>query len=183
MIPVIHYIQIKFMTYTLDESGNLIDLSDYVYPSYPYPSYTYDDRGRLISEQIDSQSSVSYTYDRFGVYATEYTKTGVFITYPDGSRYASYDAPPIDEINYYGNGSEHEYGNGSEQETSIRNDIISVSAGSSDKSIIGFGGFGTGANPSAAVLADLDTLQFTGTGLTAKNLQLTQDGANLKITF
>ncbi|MEH1837492.1 MAG: hypothetical protein V7L20_01715 [Nostoc sp.] len=38
-------------------------------------------------------------------------------------------------------------------------------------------------NPSAAVIAEVDTLDFTRLGLTAKNLQLNQNGNNLEITF
>ncbi|MGV0104181.1 Calcium-binding protein [Nostoc sp. DSM 114160] len=55
--------------------------------------------------------------------------------------------------------------------------------------ITDFGGVGKGSNPSAAVIASSDTLQFTGgvfaTGsiFTAQNLQLTQNGSNLEITF
>ncbi|MEH1919265.1 beta strand repeat-containing protein [Nostoc sp.] len=55
--------------------------------------------------------------------------------------------------------------------------------------ITDFGGVGKGSNPSAAVIASSDTLQFTGgvfaTGsvFTAQNLQLTQNGNNLEITF
>ncbi|MBG1270123.1 beta strand repeat-containing protein, partial [Nostoc sp. WHI] len=53
-----------------------------------------------------------------------------------------------------------------------RNDIITD-----------FNGVGKGSNPSAAVIAKVDTLQFTGNGLTARNLQLTQSGNNLEVTF
>ncbi|MEH2401731.1 DUF4347 domain-containing protein [Nostoc sp.] len=49
--------------------------------------------------------------------------------------------------------------------------------------ITNFGGLGKGSNPSAAVIAELDTLKFQGTGLTAKNLLLTQNGKNLEVTF
>ncbi|MEH2074238.1 MAG: calcium-binding protein [Nostoc sp.] len=52
--------------------------------------------------------------------------------------------------------------------------------------ITDFGGIGKGSNPSAEVIASSDTLQFTGdpfTALTAQNLQLTQNGNNLEITF
>ncbi|MEH1792066.1 beta strand repeat-containing protein [Nostoc sp.] len=49
--------------------------------------------------------------------------------------------------------------------------------------ITDFGGIGKDSNPSATVIASLDTLQFTGSGFTAKNLQLTQNGNNLEITF
>ncbi|MEH2258455.1 beta strand repeat-containing protein [Nostoc sp.] len=47
--------------------------------------------------------------------------------------------------------------------------------------ITDFGGLGKGSNPSATVIASLDTLQFIG--FTAENLQLTQNGNNLEITF
>ncbi|MCC5660634.1 hypothetical protein LC608_27375 [Nostoc sp. XA010] len=38
-------------------------------------------------------------------------------------------------------------------------------------------------NPSTAVIAEVDTLDFTRLGLTAKNLQLNQNGNNLELTF
>ncbi|MBD2242071.1 FG-GAP repeat protein [Nostoc sp. FACHB-888] len=53
-----------------------------------------------------------------------------------------------------------------------RNDIITD-----------FGGVDQGYNPSSAVIANVDTLQFIGSGLTARNLQLTQKGNNLEVTF
>ncbi|MCC5650244.1 hypothetical protein LC609_10425 [Nostoc sp. XA013] len=53
-----------------------------------------------------------------------------------------------------------------------RNDIITD-----------FSGVGQGYNPSSAVIANVDTLQFIGSGLTARNLQLTQKGNNLEVTF
>ncbi|MEH2373721.1 MAG: calcium-binding protein [Nostoc sp.] len=49
--------------------------------------------------------------------------------------------------------------------------------------ITDFGGVGKGVNPSAAVIAEVDTLIFGGDGLTARNLLLTQNGNNLEITF
>ncbi|MDZ8188039.1 MAG: calcium-binding protein [Nostoc sp. ChiSLP02] len=49
--------------------------------------------------------------------------------------------------------------------------------------ITDFGGIGKGSNPSAATLGSLDTLQFRGSEQTARNLQLTQNGNNLEITF
>ncbi|MHC5597767.1 MAG: beta strand repeat-containing protein [Nostoc sp.] len=49
--------------------------------------------------------------------------------------------------------------------------------------ITDFGGIGKGSNPSATVIASLDTLQFIGSGFTAQNLQLTQNGNNSEITF
>jgi Domain of unknown function (DUF4347)/RTX calcium-binding nonapeptide repeat (4 copies) len=72
------------------------------------------------------------------------------------------------------------------------NDIL-TSGGGNDKfvynlgdgvdTITDFGGLGKGSNPSAAIIAQLDTLKFQGTGLTAQNLLLTQNGSNLEITF
>ncbi|MEH2454280.1 MAG: calcium-binding protein [Nostoc sp.] len=49
--------------------------------------------------------------------------------------------------------------------------------------ITDFSGVGKGSNPSATVIDSLDTLQFTGSDFTAQNLQLTQNGNNLEITF
>jgi hypothetical protein len=49
--------------------------------------------------------------------------------------------------------------------------------------ITDFGGLGKGSNPSAAIIDELDTLKFQGTGLTARNLQLTQNVNNLEISF
>ncbi|MDZ8093212.1 MAG: hypothetical protein RMZ42_14960 [Nostoc sp. DedQUE05] len=49
--------------------------------------------------------------------------------------------------------------------------------------ITDFGGIGKGTNPSSGVISQVDTLNFTGLGLTAKNLQLTQNGNNLEVTF
>ncbi|MDZ8226419.1 DUF4347 domain-containing protein [Nostoc sp. ChiVER01] len=49
--------------------------------------------------------------------------------------------------------------------------------------ITDFGGLGKGSNPSAAVISELDTLKFQGSGLTAQNLLLTKNGNNLEVTF
>ncbi|MEH1830357.1 MAG: calcium-binding protein [Nostoc sp.] len=49
--------------------------------------------------------------------------------------------------------------------------------------ITDFGGVGKGVTPSAAVIAEVDTIQFQGYYFTAKNLLLTQNGSNLEITF
>ncbi|MEH2058963.1 MAG: hypothetical protein V7K97_22965 [Nostoc sp.] len=56
-------------------------------------------------------------------------------------------------------------------------------SGSGNDTITDFSGVGKGSNPSTAVIANLDTLEFTGAGLTARNLQLTQNGHNLEVTF
>ncbi|MEH1964791.1 MAG: calcium-binding protein [Nostoc sp.] len=49
--------------------------------------------------------------------------------------------------------------------------------------ITDFGGVGRGTHPTAAVIAEVDTLKFSGDGLTARNLQLTQNDNNLEISF
>ncbi|NJN90641.1 MAG: cadherin-like domain-containing protein [Leptolyngbyaceae cyanobacterium SL_5_14] len=49
--------------------------------------------------------------------------------------------------------------------------------------ITDFGGVGRLDNPSAAIRAEVDIVQFQGAGLTARNLILTQVAANLEITF
>jgi predicted extracellular nuclease len=46
-----------------------------------------------------------------------------------------------------------------------------------------FGGVGRGNSPAASMIAEVDTIQFTGTGLTARNLLLTQNGSDLVISF
>ncbi|MBD2413862.1 FG-GAP repeat protein [Nostoc calcicola FACHB-3891] len=55
--------------------------------------------------------------------------------------------------------------------------------GGGNDTITDFAGIRTGSNPSATVINQLDTLQFIGSGLTARNLQLTQNGNNLELTF
>jgi hypothetical protein len=49
--------------------------------------------------------------------------------------------------------------------------------------ITDFGGVGKSDNPSAAIRAEVDTIQFQGAGLIARNLLLRQAAANLEITF
>ncbi|MCC5665153.1 hypothetical protein LC653_14820 [Nostoc sp. CHAB 5784] len=56
-------------------------------------------------------------------------------------------------------------------------------SGDGNGTITDFCGVGEGSNPSSAVIANVDTLQFIGSGLTAENLQLTQKGNNLEVTF
>ncbi|MDZ7953585.1 choice-of-anchor D domain-containing protein [Nostoc sp. DedQUE09] len=63
------------------------------------------------------------------------------------------------------------------------NDTFIIQRGDGNYSITNFGGVGIGSNPPAAVIAKIDTLQFIGTELTARNLQLTQNGSNLEVTF
>ncbi|MEH2332371.1 beta strand repeat-containing protein [Nostoc sp.] len=55
--------------------------------------------------------------------------------------------------------------------------------GDGDDTIADFGGIGKGTTPTSTVFANVDTLQFKGSGLTAQNLQLTQNGNNLEVTF
>ncbi|MEH2259926.1 beta strand repeat-containing protein [Nostoc sp.] len=90
-------------------------------------------------------------------------------------------------------------GNGSDTTTSSDqdNDIL-TGGGGKDKfvynlnyyssspntdTITDFGGVGKSGTPSAAVIAEVDTIQFQGYNLTAQNLLLTQNGSNLEITF
>jgi len=49
--------------------------------------------------------------------------------------------------------------------------------------ISNFGGVGRGVNPSEQTIAEADMLRFTGEGLTARNLLLTQNGQDLMISF
>ncbi|WP_375509854.1 calcium-binding protein, partial [uncultured Nostoc sp.] len=49
--------------------------------------------------------------------------------------------------------------------------------------ITDFGGVGKGTNPTAAVIAEVDTIQFLDSKFTTRNLLLTQNGSNLEITF
>lgn len=49
--------------------------------------------------------------------------------------------------------------------------------------ITDFGGVGTGNNPSASTISEIDTLQFEGPGLSSRNLLLDQAEGDLLITF
>ncbi|WP_052055796.1 PD40 domain-containing protein [Myxosarcina sp. GI1] len=62
-------------------------------------------------------------------------------------------------------------------------DVFIVSADEGIDTITDFGGVGKGFNPSQAVIDRVDTLQFSGEGLTAENLIFTQQENNLEITF
>jgi Ca2+-binding RTX toxin-like protein len=58
-----------------------------------------------------------------------------------------------------------------------------LSRGNGTFAIRNFGGVGTGINPSDAALAEVDTLNFEGDGLNARQLILDQDGSDLLIGF
>ncbi|MDZ8239099.1 MAG: hypothetical protein RMZ69_18450 [Nostoc sp. ChiQUE01a] len=62
-------------------------------------------------------------------------------------------------------------------------DKFIIRRGDGNDTINDFGGVGKGTNPLAVVIANVDTLQFIGAGLTAQNLLLTQNGNNLEVTF
>ncbi|MDF5739718.1 calcium-binding protein [Nostoc sp. S13] len=84
-------------------------------------------------------------------------------------------------------------GNGDDLLKSSDGDDLLTGGGDKDKfvyqlqygtdTITDFGGVGKGTNPTAAVIAEVDTLIFQGAGLTARNLQLTENGNNLAISF
>ncbi len=63
------------------------------------------------------------------------------------------------------------------------NDVFIFWRGHGDDIITDFGGVGRGGNPSATTRAAADTLKFDGAGLTAKNMLLTQNGADLTVSF
>ncbi len=58
-----------------------------------------------------------------------------------------------------------------------------IEQGDGTRTIANFGGVGRGVNPTAPVIAEVDTLKLEGEGLTARNLLLTQVGSNLELTF
>jgi Cadherin-like domain/Calx-beta domain/RTX calcium-binding nonapeptide repeat (4 copies) len=62
-------------------------------------------------------------------------------------------------------------------------DTFVFNLGDGIDTITDFGGVGIGNYPSAAIIPEVDTLQFQGAGLTARNLLLTQNGSNLEVTF
>ncbi|MEH2233787.1 MAG: hypothetical protein V7K71_29820 [Nostoc sp.] len=64
-----------------------------------------------------------------------------------------------------------------------RQDKFVFRPGDGNDTITDFSGIGKGTKPTAAAIASLDTLQFIGSGLTAENLQLTQNANNLEVTF
>ncbi|MDZ8187633.1 MAG: calcium-binding protein [Nostoc sp. ChiSLP02] len=62
-------------------------------------------------------------------------------------------------------------------------DIFVYNLGDGIDTITDFGGVGKSTNPSAAVIAKVDTMKFVGAGLTPQNLLLIQEGKNLTIGF
>jgi 3-phytase/alkaline phosphatase D len=60
---------------------------------------------------------------------------------------------------------------------------FALSLGNGAYTITDFGGVGTGANPSSGTIAQVDTLNFTGEGLTTEKMLLTQVGSDLVLGF
>jgi hypothetical protein len=63
------------------------------------------------------------------------------------------------------------------------NDRFIINLGDGNDTITDFTGVGKGTRPSRVAIAEADTVQFVGAGLTAHNLLLTQTGANLELSF
>lgn len=61
--------------------------------------------------------------------------------------------------------------------------LFVVPGGEGSHTAISFGGVGIGSDPSPEVVAEVDTINFQGTGFIASNLLLTQNGSNLEISF
>ncbi|WP_448265532.1 beta strand repeat-containing protein [Nostoc sp. DSM 114159] len=76
-------------------------------------------------------------------------------------------------------------GGGGKDKFVYKSEIYDFDFGFTDgtDTITDFGGVGKGISPTAAVIAEVDTIKFQGYGLTARNLLLTQNGKNLEITF
>ncbi|MEH2399375.1 hypothetical protein [Nostoc sp.] len=84
-----------------------------------------------------------------------------------------------DTIYIYGNN----YGSGGDTLTGGGGKDEFVYSSGNNYIITDFGGVGKGTNPTAAVIAEVDTLNFLIGGFTARNLLLTQNGNNLEISF
>ncbi|HEY9630607.1 MAG TPA: calcium-binding protein [Coleofasciculaceae cyanobacterium] len=70
------------------------------------------------------------------------------------------------------------------QETLAGRQTITIQPAEDQQIVISnFGGVGRGTHPDAEVINELDTLKFTGAGLTAQNLISTQMGSDLLLTF
>ncbi|MBX9256604.1 calcium-binding protein [Desmonostoc muscorum CCALA 125] len=82
-----------------------------------------------------------------------------------------------------GNGDDSLTGGGG-QDKYVYDGSTEYTINSSVYTIADFGGVGKGTNPTAAVIAEVDTLIFQNySGFTAENLLLTQNGTNLEISF
>ncbi|WP_432811409.1 calcium-binding protein [Pantanalinema sp. GBBB05] len=62
-------------------------------------------------------------------------------------------------------------------------DLFYINLNEGIDTIQDFGGVGQGGNPSPATVQEVDTIKFTGAGLTANNMVLHQDGDHLVISF
>ncbi len=63
------------------------------------------------------------------------------------------------------------------------NNIFDIDSTDSVVTLTNFGGVGRGTHPTPEVIAEVDTLRFTGAGLTAQNMLLNQNGTDLEIRF
>ncbi|MEH2244589.1 MAG: calcium-binding protein, partial [Nostoc sp.] len=85
------------------------------------------------------------------------------------------------------NGNDTLFGSGNDTLTGAGGNDIYDSPYYDTDTITDFGGVGKGTHPTAAVIAEVDTLKFQSyspyIAYTAKNLLLTQNGSNLEITF
>jgi Ca2+-binding RTX toxin-like protein len=62
-------------------------------------------------------------------------------------------------------------------------DKFMIHLGDGTDTITDFGGVGAGSIPSATATKEIDKIMFHGAGLTAQNMLLTQNGANLEVSF
>jgi Ca2+-binding RTX toxin-like protein len=63
------------------------------------------------------------------------------------------------------------------------NKLFDIDSIDSVVTLTNFGGVGRGAYPTLEIIAEVDTLRFTGAGLTAQNMLLNHNGTNLEIRF
>ncbi|MEH2312492.1 MAG: calcium-binding protein [Nostoc sp.] len=63
------------------------------------------------------------------------------------------------------------------------NDTFVFNVGDGTDTITDFSGVGKKINPTPAVIGEIDTIKFLGTGLIPQNLLLTQNGTSLEISF
>ncbi|MGF1538097.1 MAG: hypothetical protein ACFB4J_16665 [Elainellaceae cyanobacterium] len=75
--------------------------------------------------------------------------------------------PVMDEADLSGSGGQNQF---------------TVESGD-DFTVSDFGGVGQGVKPDQATLSEVDTIQFSGEGLSARNLQLTQQGDDTMMSF